>query len=175
MGLELYTQKPLIVDNTAMNITDPEYLIESSDEKWQILQEARDYLHAYLHYPSSRLYSEAGVVRFDANEWGSVIDGGCTVCLAGLWYLKKENVLLGDMMKWCLLPQIADFLDDLRCLNEERDRGAIEDWIGIDVPDGLGTELATNTTGSQLWDGDNPYHILAFLNWLIERRPAHTL
>ncbi len=163
------------------------YLMQSEYEKWQILQEAHDYLHAYLHDPDSRVYSDGKVIHFDANNWGSIVDGGCTVCLAGLWYLRKENVLLEDIVCKVVTPQIANFLDSLRYLGTPLDTPAvyaprgpsyiwdIEDWVGINIPDGLGDKLAMKTTGDEHWDEDNSHHILAFLNWLLERRPAYSL
>ncbi|WOL31459.1 hypothetical protein [Microcoleus phage My-WqHQDG] len=152
------------------------YLMQSEYEKWQIILEARDYLHAYLHDPDSRIYDDGKVIHFDASEWGSITNGECNVCLAGLWYLRKENVLLGDIVNKVVTPQIAKFLDDLRYLNSIPSKAKrLRDWVGIDIPDNLDTELAMKATGNDHWDEDNPNHILAFLNWLLEHRPAYSL
>lgn len=156
-----------------MKVTDPDYLIQSSSEIWQVIREAHDYLHAYLHDPTSRIYSEGGVIHFRAGEWGTRVDGGCAVCLAGLWYLRKEDVLLEEMMhNGYELPQIADFLDDLRYLDRPSKIKAIEDWVGIDIPDDLDTELSAKAADDNYWDEDNPYHMLAFLKWLLEHKPV---
>ena len=164
----------MMMTQTIINMGDRDMVLTEVDtrgELWHIVQEAHDYLHAYLYDPTSRIYSEGGVVHFSASDWGYRTKDGCKVCLAGLWYLKKENVLLGDLLDVYHqpLPQIADFLDDLRRLDMDPD--LIEDWLGISVPDDLDTELAVKATGDECWDEDNIHHILAFLKWLLEHKP----
>lgn len=142
--------------------------VDTQAELWQVVQEAHDYLHAYLHDPTSRIYSEGGVVHFSASDWGYRTKDGCSVCLAGLWYLKKEGVLLGELFK--VLPQIADFLDDLRYLHVDPE--LIGDWLGIEIPYDLDIALALEATGDDCWDKDNIHHILAFLKWLLQHKPV---
>jgi hypothetical protein len=136
---------------------------------WQILQEARDYLRAYLHDPSARVYAGGGVIEYSSDIWGDEVIGGCQVSLAGLYYLKKGGVLLTSLVfSSKVLPQVADFLSDL-CYY--LDVVPEEDWLGMDLPDGLHPYLAASA-GIHKYDGDNPQHVLYFLDWLLEHKPV---
>jgi hypothetical protein len=152
-----------------MEVTDTDYLVQGPNEMWQIVQEVRDYLHAYLHDPSARVYAGGGVIHYSSEDWGEVVDGGCKVSLAGLYYLKKGGVLLTPLvMGKNVVPQVADFLCDLCYVDVAPEH--IEDWLSIDLPDGLYQDLAASA-GIPRWEGDNPQHVLYFLDWLLEHKP----
>ena len=153
-----------------MEVTDTDYLVSGPSEMWQVLQEVRDYLHAYLHDPSAKVYGEGGVIDYSSDIWGDEVVGGCQVSLAGLYYLKKGGILLTPLvMGKNVVPQVADFLSDLCFVDVAPEH--IEDWLGIDLPDGLYLDMAAGM-GIPRWEGDNPQHVLCYLYWLLEHKPV---
>lgn len=131
------------------------------DELWEVVQEAHDYLNTWVSDPDSRTDPDYGAVGFSVYNWGTSTWGECEVCLAGLYYLRKYGTLLGQ--DYQCRPDLAEFLDNLTY------RGSVDAYIeqllGVCVPDRLRNDLV----GRQ-WTGDNPSHLLAFLQWLLGQR-----
>jgi hypothetical protein len=136
-----------------------------AEELWVLIQEARDYLRAWLSHPNM-VHSNYGKIIFDTSTWGEKDGTSCKVCLAGLWYLQKGYGLLGEKGP---KPPVPDFLDDLRYPGASADK--LYDLLGVTVPEGLESELVSDHD----WDRGNPNHILLFLDWLLEQHTHNAL
>lgn len=131
-------------------------------ELWAAVQEAHDYLHEWVHNPSSRLHPTYGKVVFEAGTWGrSIFSDICWVCLAGLRYLRKEDSLLGlDVEQNGEDISATDyFLDALR--NPWINGEYIQQWLGITMPVDM-------SEYEGIWDSEGPEGILTFLGWLLD-------
>lgn len=133
--------------------------IPTRTELWAAVQEAHDYLYQYLNDLSSRYIPDLGTIEFDAWDWGSKVDRTCTVCLAGLYLLRREHKLFHDSDT--KMTPLLGFLDDLRNPDQYEDK--IEEWLGVSV-DYDSSYIADDG----LWDSGNPEHILHFLGWLLD-------
>jgi hypothetical protein len=129
------------------------------------VQEAYDYLHEWITNPTSRVHPHYGKVHFDISKWGYEGQESCMVCVAGLYYLRKYDLLLGIKYRYEPYPKLAEFLDDLTYSGADDD-ALIEEYLGVHVPSGLRDRLV----GGGLWDSDQPEHLLAFLQWLLGQR-----
>lgn len=132
---------------------------------WQVVQEAYNYLHEWVTNPSSRAHPHYGKVHFDVSKWGYEGLESCMVCVAGLYFLRKYDVLLGVTYKYDPYPKVADFLDDLTYSGADDD-AKIEEYLGVEIPEGLRDGLV----GIGPWDSEYPEHLLAFLQWLLGQR-----
>lgn len=136
------------------------------EQLWVIVREVHDYLHTYLNDPSSRRHPIMGRVYFNTTNWGRPIlaGRGCEICLAGLWYLRKCNVLLAVPD---VVPPLATFLDSLTDPRYSRQR--LTELLGIQIPAGIQHQLV----GTYMWESYNPVHILKFLAWLLQQHSTH--
>ena len=134
------------------------------NELWVAVQEAHDYLHQWINDPSGRQHPQYGAIEFDVCDWGHRKEGGCVVCLGGLYYLHKAHKLLADDHDtWnSPVPPILRFLDHLRYPEDNADE--IEEWLGVEVD--YDTRFIAD--GCE-WDTADPAHIQDFLWWLLER------
>lgn len=142
----------------------------SREQLWEVVQEAHDYLSAWVNDPAGGTHPTKGEIHFNAGSWGRSRKDKkvCYVCLAGLWYLQKRGILLKQEIKDTqVLPRIADFLDDLRHVDDTDVDYRIEQWLDISIPQDLAYNLIADT--DDYWDEDNPHHILLFLDWLLEQ------
>lgn len=140
------------------------YDIPPAPVLWEVIREAHDYLHEHINGPTIT-DPKYGQVRFDAGEWGQSDGTVCTVCLAGLWFVRRVGMLLTETHTF---PDLADFLDDLRHPDKEYARERVHYELGVVVPEDLADELV-----GEVWDGSNPGHILAFLQWLLQQEIIH--
>jgi hypothetical protein len=130
---------------------------------WVIVREVYEYLFQYL---SDDRDSPVGKLVFDAYTWGAALDDGTTlVCLAGLWSVRKFGTLPDRFVP----SPIYEFIDLLRYPREGRFN--IESSLGVTIPSQLRHRLAreVESNADAIWDGNNPYHIQAFLRWLLDR------
>jgi hypothetical protein len=142
------------------------------EELWAAIKEAHYYLHQWVNDPSSRLHPTEGRIEFDAYSWGERGDGGCTACLAGLWYLHKVGRLLtvkvNDSDEYeDLLPTywpVCRFLDNLRhtwafTADIQRELGVVLPKYDSELEEAIGK-----------WTLHRPEDILIFLAWLLQQR-----
>lgn len=151
-----------------MTNTTELYDVPPTPQLWAVIREAHDYLHEYINGPSV-IDPKYGKVRFDAGVWGESDGNTCTVCLAGLWFVRRVGMLVLEISVSTSFPPLADFLDDLRHPDKDYVRERVQYELGVDVPEDLADELAG---GEDEWDGNNPEHILAFLQWLLQQEMA---
>lgn len=135
------------------------------DVLWQVVQEAYDYLHEWVTNPSSRAHPHYGKVHFDVSKWGREGEESCMVCVAGLYYLRKYDLLLEVKYNHDPYPEVAEFLDELTYSDGDYD-AQIEECLGVEIPEGLRDGLIM--VGP--WDSEHPEHLLAFLQWLLGQR-----
>ena len=137
------------------------------DELWEVVQEAYSYLHEWVTNPTTRVHPHYGKVHFDISKWGYKGLESCMVCVAGLYYLRKYDLLLGVEYSYGYepYPKVAEFLDDLTYSSVDDDT-LIEKYLGVAIPRGLRAGLV----GVGPWDNTYPEHLLAFLQWLLGQR-----
>ena len=141
------------------------------EELWRIVEEAHQYLHDWLHKEGAGPWNvyRGMDIDFYANSWYTAItETRCTVCLAGLWYLQKLGLPLTLREERITTPEIANFLDTLRWADIEH--SDIEQYLGVEVPLGIGNRLVGDKLGAHTYRSSNPKHILLFLEWLLEQK-----
>lgn len=160
-------------------------------ELWQVIEEAHNYLHQWLVDSSSRMHPIYGEIEINMGDWG-IRDSAtsCSVCLAGLWYLRERGWLLGEAFKInspdrvlvdIKTDRLVSFLNELRCpldvIDDDEDlepvtySHKIGELLGIEGIPYLEDELMVALGLEEIhWDEYDPEHILAFLQWLLEQR-----